>query len=165
MASILGAFLVTGGYLISSWATSIPFLCVTMGFLPGKSTVKKMEQGIFPFTVHGSKRPSCIICGPGEYLIWYWVTSFKWLQNVFLFRLGFCFTVPISCCDDYQILQKTISSFYSYCPFWDGADISVSTFYKSPDRPLWLDRWVILSFWTINSTGYYVQLSPFDEWK
>lgn len=71
MASILGAFLVTGGYLISSWATSIPFLCVTMGFLPGKSTVKKMEQGIFPFTVHGSKRPSCIIWGPGEYLIWY----------------------------------------------------------------------------------------------
>uniref|UniRef100_A0A8C3VP52 Solute carrier family 16 member 4 n=1 Tax=Catagonus wagneri TaxID=51154 RepID=A0A8C3VP52_9CETA len=34
-ASILGALLVTGGYLISSWATSIPFLCVTMGFLPG----------------------------------------------------------------------------------------------------------------------------------
>ncbi|EPY73181.1 monocarboxylate transporter 5 isoform 2 [Camelus ferus] len=34
-ASILAAFLVTGGYLISSWATSIPFLCVTMGFLPG----------------------------------------------------------------------------------------------------------------------------------
>ncbi|KAB1273148.1 Monocarboxylate transporter 5 [Camelus dromedarius] len=36
-ASILAAFLVTGGYLISSWATSIPFLCVTMGFLPGES--------------------------------------------------------------------------------------------------------------------------------
>ncbi|XP_027392034.1 monocarboxylate transporter 5 isoform X3 [Bos indicus x Bos taurus] len=34
-ASSLGAFLVAGGYLISSWATSIPFLCVTMGFLPG----------------------------------------------------------------------------------------------------------------------------------
>lgn len=39
-ASILGAFLITGGYLISSWATSIPFLCVTMGLLPGESTVK-----------------------------------------------------------------------------------------------------------------------------
>ncbi|CAK7303657.1 Monocarboxylate transporter 5 [Vulpes lagopus] len=35
IASILGAFLVTGGYLISSWATNIPFLCVTMGLLPG----------------------------------------------------------------------------------------------------------------------------------
>ncbi|XP_021545768.1 monocarboxylate transporter 5 isoform X3 [Neomonachus schauinslandi] len=34
-ASILGVFLVTGGYLISSWATNIPFLCVTMGLLPG----------------------------------------------------------------------------------------------------------------------------------
>ncbi|XP_066209211.1 monocarboxylate transporter 5 isoform X1 [Saccopteryx leptura] len=34
-ASILGAFLVASGYLISSWATGIPFLCVTMGVLPG----------------------------------------------------------------------------------------------------------------------------------
>ncbi|XP_036894695.1 monocarboxylate transporter 5 isoform X5 [Sturnira hondurensis] len=33
--SLLGAFLVSGGYLISSWATSIPFLWVTMGLLPG----------------------------------------------------------------------------------------------------------------------------------
>ncbi|XP_062961875.1 monocarboxylate transporter 5 [Cynocephalus volans] len=33
--SILGTLLVTGGYMISSWATSIPFLCVTMGLLPG----------------------------------------------------------------------------------------------------------------------------------
>ncbi|XP_077883103.1 monocarboxylate transporter 5 isoform X6 [Ictidomys tridecemlineatus] len=33
--SILGTFLITGGYLISSRATSIPFLCVTMGLLPG----------------------------------------------------------------------------------------------------------------------------------
>ncbi|XP_009000104.1 monocarboxylate transporter 5 isoform X4 [Callithrix jacchus] len=33
--SILGALLVTGGYLVSSCATSIPFLCVTMGLLPG----------------------------------------------------------------------------------------------------------------------------------
>ncbi|XP_075837769.1 monocarboxylate transporter 5 isoform X2 [Microtus pennsylvanicus] len=32
--SILGTFLVSGGYLVSSWATSIPFLCVTMGLLP-----------------------------------------------------------------------------------------------------------------------------------
>ena len=40
IASILGAFLVTGGYLISSWATNIPFLCVTMGLLPGESTIK-----------------------------------------------------------------------------------------------------------------------------
>ncbi|XP_059529818.1 monocarboxylate transporter 5 isoform X2 [Myotis daubentonii] len=34
-ASLLGTFLVSGGYVISSWATSIPFLCVTMGVLPG----------------------------------------------------------------------------------------------------------------------------------
>ncbi|XP_044094814.1 monocarboxylate transporter 5 isoform X2 [Neovison vison] len=34
-ASILGVFLVSGGYLISSLATNIPFLCVTMGLLPG----------------------------------------------------------------------------------------------------------------------------------
>ncbi|XP_046501430.1 monocarboxylate transporter 5 isoform X1 [Equus quagga] len=34
-ASSLGAFLVFGGYLLSSQATSIPFLCVTMGLLPG----------------------------------------------------------------------------------------------------------------------------------
>lgn len=34
-ASVLGALLMSGGYLISSWATSIPFLCVTMGVLPG----------------------------------------------------------------------------------------------------------------------------------
>ncbi|KAM5257129.1 monocarboxylate transporter 5 [Ctenodactylus gundi] len=33
--SILGTLLITGGYLISSGATSIPFLCVTMGLLPG----------------------------------------------------------------------------------------------------------------------------------
>ncbi|KAM9685462.1 LOW QUALITY PROTEIN: monocarboxylate transporter 5 [Trichechus inunguis] len=33
--SILGAFLVTGGYLIRSCTTSISFLCVTMGLLPG----------------------------------------------------------------------------------------------------------------------------------
>ncbi|XP_045866408.1 monocarboxylate transporter 5 isoform X2 [Meles meles] len=34
-ASILGVFLVSGGYLISSLATNVPFLCVTMGLLPG----------------------------------------------------------------------------------------------------------------------------------
>lgn len=39
-ASHLGAFLVFGGYLLSSQATSIPFLCVTMGLLPGESIVK-----------------------------------------------------------------------------------------------------------------------------
>ncbi|XP_039697079.1 monocarboxylate transporter 5 isoform X1 [Pteropus medius] len=33
--SILGAFLISGGFLISSQATSIPFLCVTIGVLPG----------------------------------------------------------------------------------------------------------------------------------
>ncbi|XP_048207740.1 monocarboxylate transporter 5 isoform X3 [Perognathus longimembris pacificus] len=33
--SVLGTSLISGGYLISSWATSIPFLCVTMGLLPG----------------------------------------------------------------------------------------------------------------------------------
>ncbi|XP_051021551.1 monocarboxylate transporter 5 [Acomys russatus] len=33
--SILGTLLVSGGYLVSSWATGIPFLCVTMGLLPG----------------------------------------------------------------------------------------------------------------------------------
>lgn len=43
-ASLLGAFLVSGGYLISSWATGIPFLCVTMGVLPGESTVKRLEK-------------------------------------------------------------------------------------------------------------------------
>ncbi|XP_054420767.1 LOW QUALITY PROTEIN: monocarboxylate transporter 5 [Pteronotus mesoamericanus] len=34
-ASLLGACLVSGGYLITGLATSIPFLCVTMGFLAG----------------------------------------------------------------------------------------------------------------------------------
>lgn len=38
--SILGAFLISGGFLISSQATSIPFLCVTIGVLPGEFTVK-----------------------------------------------------------------------------------------------------------------------------
>ncbi|XP_077883104.1 monocarboxylate transporter 5 isoform X9 [Ictidomys tridecemlineatus] len=44
--SILGTFLITGGYLISSRATSIPFLCVTMGLLPGIiETVSQLISG------------------------------------------------------------------------------------------------------------------------
>lgn len=83
--------------------------------------------------------------GPGQYLVWYQGTSSKWFRPiVFRFRFGFCSCVPSSCGGNEQILQKTISALYSYCPFRGGIDISVSPFYKSHDRSVWLDRWVIL---------------------
>ncbi|KAI5938585.1 monocarboxylate transporter 5 [Manis javanica] len=56
MASILGAFLVTGGYLISSWATSIPFLCVTMGFLPGLGSALLYQSAAVMTTKYFKKR-------------------------------------------------------------------------------------------------------------
>ncbi|XP_008702258.1 monocarboxylate transporter 5 isoform X1 [Ursus maritimus] len=91
-ASILGVFLVTGGYLISSWATNIPFLCVTMGLLPGESTVKTVKDGTrnLPFycLVHGPKRPTYSISGPGEYLVWYQATSCDSKLLVFFLGLG-----------------------------------------------------------------------------
>nr|XP_031536173.1 monocarboxylate transporter 5 isoform X1 [Vicugna pacos] len=55
-ASILGAFLVTGGYLISSWATSIPFLCVTMGFLPGLGSAFLYQAAAVVTTKYFKKR-------------------------------------------------------------------------------------------------------------
>ncbi|XP_029084274.1 monocarboxylate transporter 5 isoform X3 [Monodon monoceros] len=55
-ASILGAFLVTGGYLISSWATSIPFLCVTMGFLPGLGSAFLYQVAAVVTTKYFKKR-------------------------------------------------------------------------------------------------------------
>ncbi|XP_007975823.1 monocarboxylate transporter 5 isoform X1 [Chlorocebus sabaeus] len=54
--SILGAFLVTGGYLISSWATSIPFLCVTMGLLPGLGSAFLYQVAAVVTTKYFKKR-------------------------------------------------------------------------------------------------------------
>ncbi|XP_005891341.1 monocarboxylate transporter 5 [Bos mutus] len=55
-ASSLGAFLVAGGYLISSWATSIPFLCVTMGFLPGLGSAFLYQVAAVVTTKYFKKR-------------------------------------------------------------------------------------------------------------
>ncbi|XP_037356591.1 monocarboxylate transporter 5 isoform X2 [Talpa occidentalis] len=54
--SILGALLVAGGYLISSWATSIPFLCVTMGFLPGLGSAFLYQVAAVVITKYFKKR-------------------------------------------------------------------------------------------------------------
>ncbi|XP_012607058.2 monocarboxylate transporter 5 isoform X1 [Microcebus murinus] len=54
--SILGTFLVTGGYLISSWATSIPFLCVTMGLLPGLGSAFLYQAAAVVTTKYFKKR-------------------------------------------------------------------------------------------------------------
>ncbi|EFB16366.1 hypothetical protein PANDA_018273, partial [Ailuropoda melanoleuca] len=55
-ASILGVFLVTGGYLISSWATNIPFLCVTMGLLPGLGSSLLYQSAAVVTTKYFKKR-------------------------------------------------------------------------------------------------------------
>ncbi|XP_023365560.1 monocarboxylate transporter 5 isoform X6 [Otolemur garnettii] len=55
-ASIIGTFLVTGGYLISSWATSIPFLCVTMGLLPGLGSAFLYQAAAVLTTKYFKKR-------------------------------------------------------------------------------------------------------------
>uniref|UniRef100_A0A673VT84 Solute carrier family 16 member 4 n=1 Tax=Suricata suricatta TaxID=37032 RepID=A0A673VT84_SURSU len=55
-ASILGAFLVAGGYLISSWATSISFLCVTMGLLPGLGAAFLYQSASVVATKYFKKR-------------------------------------------------------------------------------------------------------------
>ncbi|XP_052493993.1 monocarboxylate transporter 5 [Budorcas taxicolor] len=55
-ASGLGAFLVAGGYLISSWATSIPFLCVTMGLLPGLGSAFLYQVAAVVTTKYFKKR-------------------------------------------------------------------------------------------------------------
>ncbi|XP_005388976.1 PREDICTED: monocarboxylate transporter 5 isoform X2 [Chinchilla lanigera] len=54
--SILGTTLVAGGYLISSWATSIPFLCVTMGFLPGLGSAFLYQVAAVVTTKYFKKR-------------------------------------------------------------------------------------------------------------
>ncbi|XP_004636954.1 monocarboxylate transporter 5 [Octodon degus] len=54
--SILGTLLVAGGYLISSWATSIPFLCVTMGFLPGLGSAFLYQVAAVVTTKYFKKR-------------------------------------------------------------------------------------------------------------
>ncbi|XP_007529439.1 monocarboxylate transporter 5 [Erinaceus europaeus] len=55
-ASILGASLVSGGFLISSWATSIPFLCVTMGLLPGLGSAFLYQVAAVVVTKYFKKR-------------------------------------------------------------------------------------------------------------
>lgn len=54
--SILGTLLVAGGYLISSWATSIPFLCVTMGLLPGLGSAFLYQVAAVVTTKYFKKR-------------------------------------------------------------------------------------------------------------
>ncbi|XP_047582112.1 monocarboxylate transporter 5 [Lutra lutra] len=55
-ASILGVFLVSGGYLISSLATNIPFLCVTMGLLPGLGSALLYQTAAVLTTKYFKKR-------------------------------------------------------------------------------------------------------------
>ncbi|XP_031230989.1 monocarboxylate transporter 5 [Mastomys coucha] len=54
--SILGTFLISGGYLISSWATGIPFLCVTMGLLPGLGSAFLYQVAAVVITKYFKKR-------------------------------------------------------------------------------------------------------------
>nr|KAF6414365.1 solute carrier family 16 member 4 [Molossus molossus] len=54
--SILGAFLISGGYLISSWATSIAFLCVTMGFLLGLGSAFSYQASMVVISKYFKKR-------------------------------------------------------------------------------------------------------------
>ncbi|KAM5162294.1 monocarboxylate transporter 5 isoform 1-T1 [Callospermophilus lateralis] len=54
--SILGTFLITGGYLISSRATSISFLCVTMGLLPGLGSAFLYQVAAVVTTKYFKKR-------------------------------------------------------------------------------------------------------------
>nr|XP_034356998.1 monocarboxylate transporter 5 isoform X4 [Arvicanthis niloticus] len=54
--SILGTFLVSGGYLISSWATGIPFLCVTMGLFPGLGSAFLYQVAAVVITKYFKKR-------------------------------------------------------------------------------------------------------------
>ncbi|XP_012931012.1 monocarboxylate transporter 5 isoform X1 [Heterocephalus glaber] len=54
--SILGTLLVAGGYVISSWATSIPFLCVTMGLLPGLGSAFLYQVAAVVTTKYFKKR-------------------------------------------------------------------------------------------------------------
>ncbi|XP_045673052.1 monocarboxylate transporter 5 isoform X2 [Phyllostomus hastatus] len=54
--SLLGAFLVSGGYMISSWATSIPFLLVTMGLLPGLGSALLYQSALLIITKYFKKR-------------------------------------------------------------------------------------------------------------
>ncbi|XP_021487329.1 monocarboxylate transporter 5 isoform X2 [Meriones unguiculatus] len=54
--SILGTFLVSGGYLVSSWATSVPFLCVTMGLLPGLGSAFLYQVAAVVITKYFKKR-------------------------------------------------------------------------------------------------------------
>ncbi|XP_052035455.1 monocarboxylate transporter 5 isoform X2 [Apodemus sylvaticus] len=54
--SIIGTLLVSGGYLISSWATSIPFLCVTMGLLPGLGSAFLYQVAAVVITKYFKKR-------------------------------------------------------------------------------------------------------------
>ncbi|XP_036894692.1 monocarboxylate transporter 5 isoform X2 [Sturnira hondurensis] len=54
--SLLGAFLVSGGYLISSWATSIPFLWVTMGLLPGFGSAFLYQSALLIISKYFKKR-------------------------------------------------------------------------------------------------------------
>ncbi|XP_039107048.1 monocarboxylate transporter 5 [Hyaena hyaena] len=54
--SLLGALLITGGYLISSWATSIRFLCVTMGLLPGLGAAFLYQTAAVATTKYFKKR-------------------------------------------------------------------------------------------------------------
>ncbi|CAH6779560.1 monocarboxylate transporter 5 isoform X1 [Phodopus roborovskii] len=54
--SILGTLLVSGGYLVSSWATGIPFLCVTMGLLPGLGSAFLYQVAAVVITKYFKKR-------------------------------------------------------------------------------------------------------------
>ncbi|XP_006149623.1 monocarboxylate transporter 5 isoform X2 [Tupaia chinensis] len=54
--SILGTLFFTGGYLISSCATSIPFLCVTMGLLPGLGSALLYQVAAVAITKYFKKR-------------------------------------------------------------------------------------------------------------
>ncbi|XP_036046979.1 monocarboxylate transporter 5 isoform X1 [Onychomys torridus] len=54
--SILGTFLVSGGYLVSNWATGIPFLCVTMGLLPGLGSAFLYQVAAVVITKYFKKR-------------------------------------------------------------------------------------------------------------
>ncbi|KAM5294628.1 LOW QUALITY PROTEIN: monocarboxylate transporter 5 [Glossophaga mutica] len=54
--SLLGAFLISSGYLISSWATSIPFLLVTLGLLPGLGSAPLYQSALLLMSKYFKKR-------------------------------------------------------------------------------------------------------------
>lgn len=130
VTSITGALFVSGGFLISIFASSVVFLYISMGVIVGELNY------VLCLTFS-------LITKQDVYVTALEVNYFQWCATDCLltpFRNGFCTIIPVLLSCDSTVLQKKVSNSVCNWAFWDGVDLCPRPIHSAASGPICLAR-------------------------